>query len=125
MHNVVLSSPEVVVQKQVLRIESVIALRGAVVGGVRGHTPSTHDLGRRPHVGIEASRDGGMDGRAERRTLRRDNGRQKKAGHVCIDLHEQGVLKQSSSYHEFTYGNARFVERLDDPPRPDRKSTRL
>src|ERR1700722_14763307 len=63
---------EVVVQPRVLGVQPVVAVGGRLLGPVDALTPAAHRVARCPDVGVGAGRDGGVDGRAERRALGAD-----------------------------------------------------
>src|SRR5580692_2755647 len=66
VHHVVDAPAEVVVQLAVLGVEAVVAVGRRLVGQVDAVPPAAHHGPGRPHVGVGAGRDGGVDGRAER-----------------------------------------------------------
>ena len=105
---------EVVVQRGVVAVQLVVAIRGGGVGQVAVAAHLAHRGRRGADVVVAAGGDGGVDRRAERRPFVRVDHVQRPPEHVRVDLHQQRVLDQPAGDGELAHGQARRLEGLDD-----------
>ena len=97
-------APEMIVQRRVVAVDLVVAIRRAAVGQVAVAAHLSHRRRRVANVVVAAGGDSGVDRRAERRSLVRVDDVQRTPKHVRVDLHQQRVLDQAAGDRELPHG---------------------
>jgi hypothetical protein len=120
VHDLIPAAPEVVVQAGVLGVQLVIDRGPGGVGEIGGRPGAAHGRGGGRHVGVGSGRDGRVDGRAERGSLRRPDHGERAVDHIGVDLHDHGILDKAAGGHELGDRDTGRGERVDDHPGAER-----